>query len=97
MDPLLKQLLEENLKLSKENNVLLLKIRNVQRWAQITKILYWFVIIGVAIGAFYFIQPYLGGVLNIYSGGVSDISSIKDIGNTLNSKNWQNLIKDVNQ
>ena len=60
MDPELKQLLEENLRLSKENNVLLLKIRNIQRWAQITKILYWFVIIAAAVGALYFIKPYLG-------------------------------------
>jgi len=96
MDPELKQLLEENLRLSKENNVLLLKIRNIQRWAQITKILYWFVIIAAAVGALYFIKPYLGGILNIYSGGVSDINSIQSIGGTLNSSTWQDLIKEAN-
>jgi hypothetical protein len=96
MDPELKQLLEENLRLSKENNVLLLKIRNIQRWAQITKILYWFVIIAAGVGALYFIKPYLGGILNIYSGGVSDINSIQGIGGSLNSSTWQDLIKEAN-
>jgi hypothetical protein len=95
----IKKLLEENLKLSKENNELLKKVRAFQRWSQITKVLYWFVIILVAAGAFYFIQPYLGGILNLYSGGVSDIGSVKNIKDTLtnSTQSWQDLIKDVNQ
>jgi hypothetical protein len=82
MDPEVKKLLEENLKLSKENNIMLLKIRSVQRWAQITRIFYWFIIIGITIGAFYFIKPYLGNLLNIYTGGVSGISNV-DISKSL--------------
>ncbi len=96
MDPDIKHLLEENLKLSKENNELLKKVRNFQRWAQVTRVLYWFVIIGAAIGAFYFIQPYFEGVLNLYTGGVSDISAVKNIGETLNVESWRDLIKGVN-
>jgi len=97
MDEEIKGLLKENLSLSKENNQLLKKVRNFQRWSQITRFLYWFVIIGIAVGAFYFIQPYLGGVLNLYTGGVSDINSVKDINKTLSVENWRDLIKDVNQ
>lgn len=99
MDSEIKELLQANLKLSQENNELLKKVRNVQRWALITKILYWFVIIGVAVGALYFIKPYLGGILNIYSGGVSDINSIEGVKNALNgsTKDWRDLIKEVNQ
>ena len=52
MDPETKQLLEENIKLSKENNELLLKLYRIQRWAQITRIIYWFLIIGFSVGAF---------------------------------------------
>jgi len=89
----IKNLLEENLKLSKENNELLLKIRGVQRWQQITHILYWFLIIGVSIGAFYFIKPYLGNVLNLYTGGVSGINNIGDI--TKNLKNGQTDMQDL--
>lgn len=98
MDPEVKQLLEENLKISKENNVLLLKVRSVQKWAQITRILYWVIIILVSIGAFYFIQPYLGNLLNIYTGGVSGINNIGDISSKLNNqKEINELLKSLNQ
>jgi hypothetical protein len=79
MDPEVKQLLEENLRISKENNLLLIKVRNVQRWAQITRILYWVVIIGISFGALYYIKPYLGNLINVYSGGASGVENISDI------------------
>ena len=99
MDQEEKHLLEENLRLSQENNVLLLKIRSVQRWAQITSIFYWFLIIGVSIGAFYFIKPYLGNLLNIYTGGVSGIGSINDVTKNLKEKQVevQDLLKSLNE
>ena len=62
----IKKLLEDNLNLNKENNRLLLKLYNIQRWAQVTRIIYWFIIIGITIGAFYFIKPFLSGILNVY-------------------------------
>ncbi len=99
MDQEVKQLLEENLKLSKENNELLLKIRSVQRWSQITRVFYWFLIIGVSIGAFYFIKPYLGNLLNVYTGGVSGINNVNDIKNNLKNgqSDVQDLLKQLNQ
>ncbi|MFA5773351.1 MAG: hypothetical protein WC908_01600 [Candidatus Paceibacterota bacterium] len=94
-----KKLLEENLRLSKENNKILLKLYKIQRWAQITRIFYWFLIIGVSVGAFYFIKPYLGNLLNVYTGGVSGINNVSDI--TKNLKNGgadiQNLLKSLNE
>jgi hypothetical protein len=95
MEPELKQLLEENLRISKENNVLLLKVRSVQRWAQITRYLYWVAIVLVSFGAFYFIKPYLGNVLNLYTGGVtSNVNNVNDLKNSLmdSQKNIQNLL-----
>jgi hypothetical protein len=98
MDQEVKQLLEENLKLSKENNVLLLKIRSVQRWAQITRILYWVVIIGVSFGAFYYIQPLLGNLLNVYTGGVGGFNNISDVTKSFSDKEQiQDLLKSLNQ
>mgnify|MGYP001810129142 CR=1 FL=1 len=97
MDQEVKNLLEENLKISKENNELLLKIRNVQRWAQITRYLYWFVIIAVSFGAFYFIQPYLENLLSLYTGGVGGSINVSDIGNlTSQQEQIQDLIKSLN-
>ena len=74
MDPDIKNLLEENLRLSKENNELLLKVRRVQRWSQISRIFYWIIIIGISFGAFYFIQPYIGNLLNVYTKGVLNLN-----------------------
>lgn len=99
MEPELKSLLEENLKLSKENNGLLLKLYKIQHWAQITRILYWFIIILVTLGAFYFIQPYLGNLLNVYTGGVSGVNNIGDITKNLKDKQGevQDLLKSLNE
>jgi hypothetical protein len=92
MDPEVKKLLEESIKLSKDNNILLHKIRSVQRWGQIARIFYWILIIGVTIGAFYFIKPFLGNLLNVYTGGVSGINNIGDI-----TKQGQDLFKSFNE
>lgn len=79
MDAEVKKLLEENLRLNKENNKLLIKLRNYQKWAQITRAFYWVLIIGVSVGAFYFIKPYFGNLLNIYTGDLSGFSNISDL------------------
>jgi hypothetical protein len=99
MDQEVKNLLEENIRISKENNVLLLKIRSTQRWAQIIRIFYWVAIIGVSYGAFYFIQPYLGNLLNIYTGGVSGVNNISDISKNLknNDQQMQDLLKSLRE
>ncbi len=98
MDPDVKRLLEENLALSKENNELLKKVQRVQRWAQITRYVYWFIIIGFTFGAFYFVEPYLGSILNVYTGGTSNINSLKDVGKSIPSVNQlQDMVKGLNQ
>ena len=66
MDIEVKQLLEENLRLSKENNELLLKVYNIQKWGQIIRISYYVILVLVALGALYFIKPFVSDFLNIY-------------------------------
>lgn len=98
MDPELKNLLEENLKLSKENNKLLLKIYGIQRWIQITRILYWIIIIGVSFGAFYYIKPFVGNLFNVYTGGSAGFTNIGNITDSLSDKQQiQNLLKSLNE
>ena len=96
MDGELKNLLEENLKLSKENNELLIKVRRVQKWSQYSRIFYWILILGITYGAFYFIQPYLENLLSLYTGGVQvNSTSIKE--GLSNTKAVSDLIKELNQ
>ena len=99
MDIEVKNLLEENLKLSKENNILLLKINNAQRWAKITRYIYWGIILFASIGGYYFIQPYLNNLLNVYTGGVSGLNNVGDITDTLMNKQqeMQNLLEELNR
>ena len=70
MDPESKKLLEDTFRLSEENNRILRKMRSVQKWAILWKITYLLVALGIALGAFYYLNPYLDGLINIY-GSVS--------------------------
>ncbi len=79
MDPETKQLLEENLKLSKENNEMLSSLIRSKKRNNIFKAVYWGIIIIITIGTYYFIQPYISGLTSLYTGGASDLQGIGDI------------------
>ena len=53
---------------SKENNEILRKIRRGNRWSMALRSTYWLIIIGLSIGAFYFVQPYIDEVMDTYKG-----------------------------
>jgi len=60
-----------------ENNTLLRKMRRAALWGRIWHVLYWTVIIGLSIGAYYFIQPYVEQVQGIYGGVQGDVENIR--------------------
>ena len=72
MDPESKKLLEESLALAKDNNSMLHSMRRSMRMQRAMTAIYWLFIIGSAVGAYYFIQPYLDQVIGLY-GGASDV------------------------
>jgi hypothetical protein len=78
VDPEDKKTLANVLELAKSNNRMLSKMRRAQRRAAFLHTLYWLVIIGAAVGGFYYIQPYLQKVSSTFasisntSGNVSD-------------------------
>lgn len=70
MDSEMKILLDENLKLSRENNAMLRKMRNLQKWSKIWIIVKYIFWIGLAFGAYRFLEPYfenLNGALQSIS------------------------------
>ncbi len=86
IDPELRKIVEENTNLLHENNKLLHKLHNTVIWGRVFRILYWTIIIGATMGAYYFVQPLidsfqglLGGVENIQKAG----ESIPNIGDLL--------------
>lgn len=91
-----KKLIADNYALNKENNEMLKKLIVFQKWNQIYKIVYWAIIVLSAIGAFYFIKPYLSSLVGVYTGGVG-ISNFSDIKNSLGNKDQvQDLIRSLN-
>lgn len=67
MDPKDKELLERTLKISEENNKILKSMRRASRLGTAFRIFYWLVIIGIGLGSYYFVEPYLKQVMDIYS------------------------------
>lgn len=91
MDPELKELLRRNLTISEETNNLLKKMHSAQKWGRFFRLFYWLVIIGLSLGAYYYLQGPLEQLLGTYKsllGGVENIqksaSSLPDV-NTINS------------
>ncbi len=79
MDQESKQLLEEALTLSKENNQMLRSMRRSMRFARFMSFLYWVIIIGSAVGAYYYIQPYIDQLMGVYGGAKSNLDDVGKI------------------
>ena len=86
-DQELKELVNINLELTKENNKMLKKIRGVQKKSYFFALLRWLIVLGLAFGAYYYIQPYLNKVLQVYN-------SIPNFGN-FDIKNLEGIINSI--
>lgn len=73
MTPEERQLLERVANQVDENNQILRGIRRTQRFSTIVKIGYWVLIIGLSLGAFYFIQPYVNMLKGVSSGNLDKV------------------------
>lgn len=78
MDNEIKELLEENLRLSKENNAYLRKLVRAENLSRISKILYWVVILALGYVTYTVIQPYLTTVLTAYENVAGQAELIQD-------------------
>jgi hypothetical protein len=54
--------------LTEENNRLLHKMWRAARVARAARVVYWVILIGVSIGAYYYIQPYIDQFLSMFGG-----------------------------
>ena len=78
MEPESKKLLEQTYKLAEENNTMLKKIRHAQKIASFVRSVYWVIVIGLGIGAFYFVQPYFESLTSFFQDTSDSISNFKD-------------------
>ncbi len=66
------------LELAEENNAILKKMQRVARWGRLIRISYWTIIIAASVGAFYYIQPYVDQLMQLYG-------SVKETAGDINS------------
>lgn len=74
-----RELLNKSALLAEENNKILRSIRRSMRMASIARAVYWVLIIGVSVGAFYFIQPYIDQLKDVYSGAGDALNNLKQL------------------
>ncbi len=91
MTPEERDLLQRSVDLAEENNDMLRALRRHMRISRIMSVLYWVVIIGSAVGAYYFISPYLefmaaayGDARDSVGGGITNINEFLDMIKGLN-------------
>jgi len=70
--------------LTEENNTILHKMRRNARLVGIGRSVYWIILIGVSVGAYYYIQPYLEQLITIYADLQSSANSIQNFVNPFN-------------
>ena len=78
MDGESEKLLKETYKLAKENNKMLHRIRKAQKLASFLRSIYWVLIIGLGIGAYYFVQPIFAQMLDFIQSTGDSITNLKD-------------------
>ena len=79
MQPDEKEILKKTLELAQENNKMLHSIRRSMTWGRILRIIYWVIIIGVGIGAYYYIEPYIDTAIGAYGSVKGDLKSFGDL------------------
>jgi len=91
MSPEERQLLEEVVTLSRENNKILHQLRGALRWGQVYSVFKWLVIIGSALGFYYYVQPYLFKILDAYSTLLDGLNNVKEVSAAADSNNLSDL------
>ena len=87
MSPEERSLLERTYKLAVENNEALKAIRRTTRFGTVMRVTYWVILIGLSVGAFYFLQPYVDFIRGFggdQNGSSQNSTSSQDYLDTLN-------------
>ena len=69
------ELLKKSVALAEDNNTILHSMRRSQRYSTIANYVYWIIIIGIAAGAFYFLQPYFDQIKILYTEATSTLKN----------------------
>ncbi|MFH0845960.1 MAG: hypothetical protein V1851_00990 [Patescibacteria group bacterium] len=78
MEPEEKRMLRENLELARENNSMLKKIKKSLFWGKVSRWVYWLILIGASLGAYYYVQPYVDATRDIIKSIKSGAGVVSD-------------------
>ena len=67
MEPREKDLLLRTFEYARENNVMLKKMRSSKRWGGFFRFIYWIAIIIGSVWLYYFLEPYITQLLELYN------------------------------
>ena len=76
LEPAEEKLLEETFKIEKENNEMLHTLYRDMVMGRAFRIFYWVIILGILVGSFYYIQPYIDPILKMYNKATSLVSGL---------------------
>ena len=86
----LKELVRQAVALGEENNSLLRKMRRAEKWSSFFRFIYWIIIIGLSVGAFYFIQPYATALESLWQR-----SGLSSTATTTPTQSFENALKNL--
>ncbi len=72
-----KDFFDKLMNLTEENNKLLRKMWRADKTARAARVLYWLIVIGLSIGAFYYIQPFINQYLPLIKSLQESASSLQ--------------------
>jgi uncharacterized membrane protein len=79
MQPEEREMLKKTLELAQENNKILYAMKRSMFWGRVTRIVYWIIILGAAVGVYYYITPYVDSAINAYGNVKGDLKSFTDL------------------
>ncbi len=91
MTDLSDQKIQRILELSESNNNILRSIKRAIWWGRVIHTIYWVVILGASVGAFWYLKPYINQLGEVYGGLKNGVSSV----NNLNTEGINTLLKNL--
>ena len=76
-----KKFFDKLMSLTEENNRMLRHIRRSAFWAGITRTVYWLILIGISVGTYYYVQPYVEQLIATYHATQEATTKIQGIVN----------------
>ena len=79
MSPEEREMLQKSVTLAEENNKMLHALTRSMMWSRFVHFIYWVLIIGSTVGAYYFIQPYIDQIIGVYGGTKGSLENVNSL------------------